>query len=212
MFSTLPGGAGAASGGLVGLTMGPQAAQQATTQMSSTAGAGSSVGMLGMILGPIAAGGIAAALANAAGANTGGTAGAGVGAAGGALAGGLMFGPAGMIAGGLLGGLVGGGLGQLLGGQHGFDVRIPGAGGSDRTLFAAMVQPGERITATPPSREAAGGPVNISYAPSIDARGADPQAVIRLMQQERAARQEFERQISTRFSRDPRYRHASRMG
>jgi hypothetical protein len=67
----------------------------------------------------------------------------------------FVTGGAGSLAGG--GGLFGGivsGVGKLLGFAHGGSFAVGGSGGIDSQLVAFRASPGERVTVTPPGREA----------------------------------------------------------
>jgi hypothetical protein len=202
--TALPAGGG--QSGLVGTMFGEQASTQMASQASGTGAAGAgSMGMIGMFLGAGVAGALGGALLASA---TGGSAGGGAaGGAIGGIAGFALGGPVGALIGASAGGFIGG---QLFG-QSGFDVRVPGAGGGDTVPFFAMVQPGERVTATPPGHSGATN-IHFSYAPSMDLRGATPEAVTTAIHHERQARLDFERRIVDRFQRDPKYRKLARVG
>ncbi len=91
-----------------------------------------------------------------------------------------LFKPAAGGAGGGLGGIIGG-ITKLFGFAEGGQFTVGGSGGTDSQVVAFRASPDENVRVTKPGQESgSGGNLQIVYSPSIDARGADSQAVAKL--------------------------------
>lgn len=99
-----------------------------------------------------------------------------------------FFGPA-------VGDFLTGFLGSLFGFANGGSFTVGGGGGTDSQLVAFRATPNERVTITRPDQSGGSTGVAVSFAPVIDARGADNGAVARLQEALRRAQAEFEPRV-----------------